>query len=90
MTRALALDLAAYAITVNAIAPGFVEVERTMEAMAGYDRAVVGRSIPAGRVGLPCDVGALAVFLASPEASFITGQVIGCDGGSSVKLDIVH
>jgi glucose 1-dehydrogenase/3-oxoacyl-[acyl-carrier protein] reductase len=90
MTRALAIDLAAYAITVNSIAPGFIEVERTIDAMPGYDRAVVGSSIPAGRVGLPCDVGALAVFLASSQASFITGQIIGCDGGSSVKLGIVH
>lgn len=83
MTRAMALDLAPYAITVNAIAPGFIEVERTVRA-----RDTAARTIPARRVGFPSDVGALAVFLASAEASFLTGQIIGCDGGSSVKLDI--
>lgn len=86
MTRQLAIDLAPHRITVNGIAPGFIEVERTRAAFENYSREAVGRRIPIGRVGFPEDVAALAAFLAGDEASYITGEVIRCDGGSAARL----
>ena len=86
LTRQLAMDLARHRITVNAVAPGFIEVERTRSYFEHYDPEAVGRGIPVGRVGFPRDVAALVAFLASDEAEFITGEVIRCDGGSGVRL----
>lgn len=86
LTRQLALELAPHGINVNAIAPGFIEVERTIRSRANYSREEVGQTIPIGRVGFPSDVGELVVFLASPKADFITGQVITIDGGTICKL----
>lgn len=87
MTRALAMDLAPHAITVNAIAPGFIEVERSIHAIPGYDRQMVGKTIPTGRVGYPSDISAVAAFLASDESSFVTGQVIVSDGGTTTRMN---
>ncbi len=87
LTRSLALEFAPYRVTVNAIAPGFIEVERSREAIPGYDAAAIGRVIPAGRVGHPNDIAAAAAYLLSEEASFVTGHVLTVDGGSSIKLD---
>jgi len=86
MTRQLAMDLARHHITVNAVAPGFIEVARTRSYFERYDRDRIGRGIPAGRVGFPRDVAAVVAFLATDEAEFITGEVIRCDGGSGVRL----
>jgi glucose 1-dehydrogenase/3-oxoacyl-[acyl-carrier protein] reductase len=86
LTRALALDLAPFGIRVNAIAPGFIEVERSIRVTPNYDRVEVGGRIPIGRVGMPADISALAMFLASEESGFITGQVILSDGGSSCRM----
>ncbi|HEV2123819.1 MAG TPA: SDR family NAD(P)-dependent oxidoreductase, partial [Chloroflexota bacterium] len=69
-TKALAIELAEHQITVNAIAPGAIEVERYYRTMPNYDRNTTGKKIPLGRVGVPEDVAPLAVFLASEDASY--------------------
>jgi glucose 1-dehydrogenase/3-oxoacyl-[acyl-carrier protein] reductase len=84
-TKACAIELAPHDIQVNAIAPGAIEVERYFD-MPGYDRDEWGKRIPAGRVGLPDDIGPLAAFLCTPGASYITGQIIWVDGGMTSRL----
>ncbi len=86
MTRQLAIDLASHRITVNAVAPGFIEVRRTIDAEQVYDREKIGALIPIGRVGFPEDVAWLTCFLASEKAAFLTGQVILIDGGTSARM----
>ena len=82
-TRALAVELASRGVTVNAIAPGFVETEMT-EAVRNKAGDLIKKMIPMKRLGKPEDIARVAVFLAGPEASYITGQVITVDGGLSL------
>jgi 3-oxoacyl-[acyl-carrier protein] reductase len=80
LTRAVAREVGSRGITVNAVAPGFIDAGMT----GGLSDAVVARymaQIPLGRAGSPEDVAAAVVFLASEEASYITGQVLNVDGG---------
>jgi NAD(P)-dependent dehydrogenase (short-subunit alcohol dehydrogenase family) len=84
LTKACAIELAPHNIQVNAIAPGLIEVERYHT--PGYDREALGLRVPAGRVGFPSDIGPLAVFLCSPGAAYITGQIIWADGGLTSRL----
>lgn len=85
LTKACAIELAPHNIQVNAIAPGAIEVARFHE-IPGYDRETWGPRVPAGRIGVPEDIGPLAVFLCTDGASYITGQIIWVDGGLTTKL----
>jgi 3-oxoacyl-[acyl-carrier protein] reductase len=80
MTRAAAKELAPQGIRVNAIAPGYVETDMTSQLPAEVRTRAVGQ-IGMGRAGTPADVARVAVFLASDLAAYVTGQVIGVDGG---------
>lgn len=79
-TGALAKELAKRAITVNAIAPGFIESEMSSELPPGKKEKIL-EMIPMQKMGKPDDVANLAVFLASEKARYITGEVIRIDGG---------
>ncbi|MDQ7857307.1 MAG: 3-oxoacyl-[acyl-carrier-protein] reductase [Armatimonadota bacterium] len=80
LTRAVAREVGSRGITVNAVAPGFIDAGMT----GGLPEEIVARymaQIPLGRAGSPEDVAAAVVFLASEEAAYITGQVLNVDGG---------
>ncbi len=79
-TRATAREIASRNITVNAVAPGYIETEMTAS-IRPEARAALLESIPLGRLGTPQDVAALVCFLASPQAGYITGQTLVVDGG---------
>lgn len=76
-TKALALEVARKHVTVNAVAPGFIETDMT----EGLDTAALKKTIPASRFGTPEEVAELVGFLASPQAAYITGEVISINGG---------
>jgi 3-oxoacyl-[acyl-carrier protein] reductase len=87
MTRALAVEVASRGITVNAIAPGWIDTEMTQN-QGDHKKGQGGleSTIPVGKIGQVSDVAHLAAFLSSAEASYITGQVIAVDGGLSVRI----
>lgn len=76
-TKALAQEIGSRKITVNAVAPGFIETDMTQ----GFNEADFKKMIPAGRFGKPEEVAALVGFLASDDAAYITGEVISINGG---------
>jgi NAD(P)-dependent dehydrogenase (short-subunit alcohol dehydrogenase family) len=80
-TKAAAVELGPYGIRVNCVAPGAIAIERTELEAPGYSDAWA-QITPLGRIGVPQDVGDLVVFLATEQASFITGQTIWVDGAA--------
>lgn len=80
LTKTLAREVASRQVTVNAIAPGFIETDMT-DALPQAIKDTLQREIPLARFGKPEDVAALCVFLASDAAAYITGQVLQVDGG---------
>jgi len=91
LTRAMALDLGPYGIRVNALMPGSIDTA----GLNTEERAHRGVNIPSGRIGDPFDMTGPALFLASDDASYVTGDVIKVDGGMlaqqrSATVDIVH
>lgn len=76
-TKALAQEVARRGITVNAVAPGFIKTDM----VEGLDEAALKKTIPANRFGKPEEVASLIGFLASPEAGYITGNIISINGG---------
>ena len=83
LTKALALELARFNITVNAIAPGWIETDMT-SAVTEEEKMKALELVPLGRFGRPEDIAHAAVFLASDKASFITGQTLHINGGEAM------
>ena len=87
-TKTLALELGKFGVTANAIAPGYVETDMTMASAArqglDYDewKSAAARDIPLGRIGKPEDIAAVASFLCSEDAGYVSGQVIYVNGGA--------
>jgi 3-oxoacyl-[acyl-carrier protein] reductase len=80
MTRALARELGSRGITVNCVAPGFIETDMTHALPPEQQKALLGQ-IPLGHLGKPADVAHAVAFLASPQAGYVTGQEIHVNGG---------
>jgi NAD(P)-dependent dehydrogenase (short-subunit alcohol dehydrogenase family) len=85
MTRTMAIDLAPFKIRVNVVEPGAIHTEE-FEAAGEEAKQRRGQTVPLGRVGYPEDVAGAVAFLASDDASYITGQIVTVDGGMLAQL----
>jgi 3-oxoacyl-[acyl-carrier protein] reductase len=83
MTKSLAQEVASRGVTVNASAPGFIETAMT-DALTGKQKELILARVPAGRLGAPEDVAAGALYLASNEAAYVTGQTLHINGGMAM------
>ena len=83
LTKTMARELASRGITVNAVAPGFVDTDMT-QVLSESVREAATAQIPLGRFGKPEDIADMVAYLASEKASYITGQVISVDGGMAI------
>jgi len=86
MTRAMAVDLGPHGIRANAITPGWVRVERTEQQLEGGTEQHLNRIHPLGRIGNPEEIAGVAAWLASDDASYVTGASILADGGRGAVL----
>lgn len=83
MTKSMAAEVANRGITLNCVAPGFIATAMT-EALNDDQKAAINQTIPAGQMGTPEDIAASCVYLASNEASYVTGQTIHVNGGMAM------
>jgi 3-oxoacyl-[acyl-carrier protein] reductase len=83
MSKALAAEVASRGVTVNCIAPGFIASPMT-DALNDKQREAILASVPMGRLGAGADIGAAAVYLASGEAAYVTGQTLHVNGGMAM------
>jgi 3-oxoacyl-[acyl-carrier protein] reductase len=81
-TKSLSSELAPRGILVNCVAPGWVETDMTIEALAAADRDSIYSVIPVGRVGKPEEIAGAVLFLASDLSTFITGEILNVNGGA--------
>lgn len=92
-TRSLAVELAHQRVRVNAIAPGWITVENYYKAIPGFNeeqaRQDAASSVPVARYGLPIDVALLAAFLCSDESTFLVGQTVTLDGGTTALMSLI-
>ena len=83
MSKALAAEVAGRGVTVNCVAPGFIETAMT-DALGDEQKTALLQSIPAGRMGVGDDIAAGVVYLASDEAAYVTGQTLHINGGMAM------
>jgi 3-oxoacyl-[acyl-carrier protein] reductase len=83
MTKSLAAEVASRNITVNAVAPGFIQTSMT-EVLSDQQKEMISARIPAGRMGMPEEIAAAVVYLASQEAAYVTGETIHINGGMAM------
>ena len=83
MTKSLAAEVASRNITVNAVAPGFIRTAMT-DVLTDQQKEMISQRIPAGRMGIPMEIAAAVVYLASEEAAYVTGETIHVNGGMAM------
>ena len=83
MTKSLAAEVASRHITVNAVAPGFIQTAMT-DVLTDQQKEMIGQRIPAGRMGSPAEIAAAVAYLASEEAAYVTGETIHINGGMAM------
>ncbi|WP_300029372.1 3-oxoacyl-ACP reductase FabG [uncultured Roseobacter sp.] len=83
MTKSLAYEVASRGITVNAVAPGFIETAMTDKLNDDQKAAILGQ-VPAGRMGTPAEIASSVLYLASPEAGYVTGTTLHVNGGMAM------